>query len=66
MTNKELEFRDKGYKLLWFKIILSADYKVYITFKNGKRIAEYSLEDFVAEINHLLDGTKVKLKIETV
>lgn len=66
MTNNELEFRDKSYKLLWFKIILSADHKVYITFKNGKRIAEYSLEDFVAEINHLLDGTKVKLKIETV
>ena len=66
MTNKELEFRDKGYKLLWFKIILSNDYKVYITFKNGKRIAEYSLEDFVAEVNHLLDGTKIKLKIETV
>lgn len=66
MTNKELEFRDKCYKLLWFKIILSNDYKVYITFKNGKRVAEYSLEDFVAEVNHLLDGTKIKLKIETV
>ena len=66
MTNKELEFRDKGYKLLWFKIILSNDYKVYITFKNGKRIAEYSLEDFVTEINQLLEGAKIKLKIETV
>ena len=66
MTNKELEFRDKCYKLLWFKIILSSDYKVYITFKNGKRITEYSLEEFVGEINNLLKGAKIKLKIETI
>lgn len=66
MNNVELEFRDKSYKLLWFKLILCSDYRVIITFKNGKRIAEYSLEEFVTEINHLLEGTKIKLKIETV
>ena len=42
MSGKEVEFRDKSYNLLWFKIIISNEYKVYITFKNGKKTSEYS------------------------
>lgn len=63
---RELEFRDKIHKLLWFKLILSREERVTINFKSGKRTTEYPLEDFVADINHLLEDSKIKLKIETV
>jgi len=61
----EHEIRTPQYNLLFCKVVLNEENQLVIEMKNGKRVEQFPVEMFLAEINHFTNGVRPELHIAT-
>jgi len=62
---REHEIRTPHHNLLFCKVVISDDKKLVIETKNGKRVEQFPMEAFLAEINSFTNGIMPELHITT-
>lgn len=60
---REREIRTPSYNLYFCKAIITDDEKLFLEFKNGKRVEQIPGETIIAEINDFMQGCSSKLHI---
>ena len=62
---REHEIRTPHHNLLFCKVVINDDNKLVIETKNGKRVEQFPVEAFLAEINSFTNGVMPELHIAT-